>query len=545
MQIFIFLAIVLFSSCYVLFLSFIVNARVELLRAIVLPVVILLIFMAPFFPRHSEWREFKRKWGRRFFLLWGTIFVQMLVLATGGLQSPFLILLYLFMVTISFIFSFSLAVVFLGASLTIIFINLSFTQSIAVYLLEDPRFTVLHIVSLITILPLAFLISRQYHLRDMVFGALHAKVKTDEAIMKHLKELILITDSNLTVLSVNDAVEQTLQKSRSELLGHPLFTVLVLRYSQNKIASKETFFPQGDTGKQPKTITTGFDLLLTPLAQRQVSVQVQSTKGVENTIRQISFILSDSHSLNPAKGILSDSLERTRAKYEALSEHVRQELLRTNQTDLITQSSLMREIENDMYYVQFFSQHQPSGMISSIDTAKLVKQTVEAEQELAKALRVKLDFSIKNFGEKDVAPLTVKNYPVAPEQLTGPFFTVKTDVRRFELLIKKLSDIAVFLSSGQKDARVSVSIERGVHETVIVTMTATCDVIAKEALPDLFLPYYGKLYDRVHLHTGSGFEGYLAKTVANDLSYTLDTAVISSPQQKIKFTLMITKRLAI
>ncbi len=85
--------------------------------------------------------------------------------------------------------------------------------------------------------------------------------------------------------------------------------------------------------------------------------------------------------LNPAKDILSDSLERTRAKYEALSEHVKQELLKTNKTDLITQALLMNEIENDMYYVQFLSQHPPIGMISSIDTAKLVRQTVQAEQE--------------------------------------------------------------------------------------------------------------------------------------------------------------------
>ena len=142
---------------------------------------------------------------------------------------------------------------------------------------------------------------------------------------------------------------------------------------------------------------------------------------------------------------------------------------------------------------------------------------------------------------KDIAPLTVKDYPVTPEQLTGPFFTVSCDVRQVELIIKKLFDISIFLASPTTKPEVTVSVKR--HKNAIeVRISGSCINLDKKMLEDMFVPYYGKLGPQTTLQMGSGLEGFLVKQLTDRLDIPLQVDYKKTPESTISFALQLNKK---
>lgn len=89
----------------------------------------------------------------------------------------------------------------------------------------------------------------------------------------------------------------------------------------------------------------------------------------------------------------------------------------------------------------------------------------------------------------------------------------------------------------------SVSVNRGTQGSIILTISGSCEPLNSKELPDLFIPFYGKLHELAHLREGSGFEGYLAKNISNMLLYKLDTIYRAHPYPEVTFTLHINKDL--
>jgi hypothetical protein len=151
---------------------------------------------------------------------------------------------------------------------------------------------------------------------------------------------------------------------------------------------------------------------------------------------------------------------------------------------------------------------------------------------------VPIEFKILDFGIKDIAPLTVKNFPVDPDQLTGPFFTVTADIKRLAMIIKKLLDLGVFFASTEKNPFLSLTVQRN-NDEIILKVTGSCPELYVEELKDITCAYYNKLYNKTNLHIGSGLEGYLAKTLCDEINIPLN---IVYDNQTITFSLKIKKR---
>jgi PAS domain-containing protein len=215
------------SSGYSLLLDHLAYSSRGIQKALVLPVIILMIVI--YYSPVSTWNAYMKHHGRWFFLFGGTVLVQTLIVATGAFQSPFLVLIHLFMIALSFLFSFSIAVIFLLLSLIVLFLDVSAMHNLIIFFQKDLSTIILQMVSFVTIIPMAYIVSQQYHIKEAISNAIRTKVTTDEAILERVNELIIVTDTHLRILSVNDAVERTLQKSRSELIDKPLFDMFLLK----------------------------------------------------------------------------------------------------------------------------------------------------------------------------------------------------------------------------------------------------------------------------------------------------------------------------
>src|SRR6266705_1672248 len=81
------------SSLYVLILNYFAGSSRVIQKAIVLPIAILLILC--YRSARSSWQELLNRNSKWLLLFLCTVFIQLLVLSTGGLISPFLIFIYL------------------------------------------------------------------------------------------------------------------------------------------------------------------------------------------------------------------------------------------------------------------------------------------------------------------------------------------------------------------------------------------------------------------------------------------------------------------
>lgn len=515
------------SSAYVLLLNHLAFSSRSLQHAFV--IILLTVFVISFRYYRQEGKALNSKEAKFFFIFGGTVLTQLLILSTGGLSSPFFILIHLFMIGLSFLFSFSLGILFLLSCLTIIFVNLSSTQDIVSMLQDDPSLILLQLASLLVIIPLAYLVSRQYHMKDTLASMLRTRIKTTEAILESIPELVIITDPTLHILSVNDAVTKALQRSQSELLDKQLFDVLLLKDAQGQLATNKTFFSQDTT--TPKNTHGMFTLVTSSTLPKQVNLHVQSVKQVEEKVSQLSFIISFAQTASQK----ADTLDKARARYEAMVQNIKKQL---SGTTMRTAMLLLEKVEQDTYTFAQLNDHMTPA-ISRVDIAQLCKQTVEHNQDIAQSFHVTTNFRLPNFGQKQIAPLTVKNYPVNPDQLTGPFFTASCDVKHVEIVIKKLFDITLFLASSEKDAQATMSLEQ-TSKTITLTISGTAPKLSASEIANLYLPYYGKLSETTNLHLGSGLEGALVKNIVDQLELPL-TVLFTPKTSEIVFTLKIKK----
>src|SRR5689334_17090070 len=96
--------ILVLSSAYTIFLLHIATSAYVLQKALAFPVIIL--FLSFYFSSSSSWKKILTTNGKWLLLFVCTTVIQLLILSTGGLKSPFLILIHLLMVGLSFLFSF-------------------------------------------------------------------------------------------------------------------------------------------------------------------------------------------------------------------------------------------------------------------------------------------------------------------------------------------------------------------------------------------------------------------------------------------------------
>lgn len=538
-QLLIALIVLLSSSIYVLGLSSISASPYVLQKSLVLPIIIFFLFL--YFSSYSSWKQMligKQKWLSLFLC---AIFVQILILSTGGITSPFLILIHLAMIGLSFIFSFWVAILFLFATLAIIMNNASFFSSVTDILSHDPTTLTLQAISFMALIPLSYIISEHYHFQDLMMKKFHKQALTDETIFKSLDELVIITDLNLHILSINDAVERTLHKSSSELLSKPLFDVLLLKDETDQLVVRETFFINGDTKREPQKISGYFTLMKSPtVVQKKFRIHVQPTKDLEDAVDQISFILNDSTDTSSLTSSLSMIVDRSRARYEAMSEKLKKDLLVKSPSQVRNQLIMLEKIEDDLYHIQTLKE-SPTKNVTQLDLAQLGKRAVFINQDFAKIFNVLIDFALHNFSVKDIAPLTVNNFSVKPEHLTGPFFTAECDTKQTESAIKKLLDVAILIAAKEKNAQVILSVDRGKNEDIIIAIEGKSPKLTIDELNDIFSANYGSLANKTSLHAGSGLEGYLAKTILDNMDIKLETQY-KEESSTLSFKLSIPKK---
>lgn len=478
---------------------------IKIIAALVLLILVLLVIFSHII--------YKKKF-RYLLLFLITLTTQMLVVATGGFYSPYLVLIYFFALGISLFFTVNASLFFLISSFGALIGDIILSKTDQNLWNQDPGAVILYSVSFISIIPIAQLLASKYKLKDNFLRLMKKQIAIQESIISEVKEMIFIIDIDNKILAVNDRVEHILGRTREELIGQPVSTILFLRNSEGKLLNNTDLgFDEIKNSKKSKKID---DLIFVPPAAgsvRHVNVVLKPVLNLKGKLEQVSIILHENHLNTQTYKNIEEAESRLGAKIGDLKIKFAK-----SDPDSLNQIILIERLKNDILLMHSIEDHLVPEKKIYIDIAVLCRAAVSFEQDFAKACGVSLRFELPDFAKDEYAKMITSLIDVKPEDFTGPFFTAKCEVRYVNIAIKKLIEMSVLISAGNENSEVLVQVKRKESNKIVVAIVCKAPEYVVQNHDELFELYYASLIHEAKLNQGSGLEGYLAGRILSELN---------------------------
>ncbi|MBI2596049.1 PAS domain-containing protein [Candidatus Daviesbacteria bacterium] len=464
-----------------------------------------------------------------------SLFVQILVISSGGFYSPLLILLHLYTLGASFLLNIPSSISFLVFSVAVLITNIVLDPKLQSIFRDDPGSAILYIVSFLVIIPLAQTLMKTYHLKDalakILYESLNLRVLREKSILTSLNEIVVITDHNLKIISANDAFEDATGLSGGEFINQNFLDKISLVDRDNVPANSTSLSIKDVLVDQTNHIVSGFYLSTKGNPKsRQVVVEVKPIVGVSRTIIQLVFVIKE-----PRAAIEIEphtDLEAAHTKQNMIITNIKRLLVNFKEPGLKTELELLQQGESDLLIAQELEDHPIKNANQYEDIVLLCKKAISYKQDLARSLGVNLQLIFPNApGESSYLNLRETNSSLISQVVSD--YAAQVNVKWFGILLSKLLDIAVLLSSGQKNPTVVVSINIILKSEIEVELVFPSPVMTPEKQKELFLQYYGDLAATTNLRLGSGLEGFIAKVVADQLNINLDVKTKEGPDRLV------------
>lgn len=472
-----------------------------------------------------------------------SLFIQLLVIATGGFFSPLLIVIHIFTLAVSFLLNLKSSVSFLFFSLIVLIFNTQFNSNMFQLFREDPASVILYITSFLIIIPLAQTITRTYRIKDNLSKKLGSYLQLSESksesILMGLNDVVLITDSKLNIISANEAIQKMLKKSEEELIRKPLLDVVKFQDLNGKDATFETLQIENILKDKYARIIEGFSFKVegqsTP---NKVTIQIRPIVGQSGNIDQIVFVITSGHSIGFYK--THPDLEEAKARQKALFNQIKNTLIKNSLLDDVLKFELFNKTEQDILIVQELEDHPLKATNAFEDVAFLCKQLIFSKAELLRSLKANIQFNIIDDAELESSYLKLRESNSELISQSDSSYTCLIDKKWFTILLEKLIDIFILIGSGEPSKEIILSLKHQSDNSIgIIIASGSSDVILDNK-DDLLDEYYGKLNMVSQMALGSGFEGFIAKKVANQLNISIEVRA-EKDNRRIVFSLSVKK----
>jgi hypothetical protein len=390
--------------------------------------------------------------------------------------------------------------------------------------------------SLLAIIPLSRLLATKYQIKVELAQTLSTKVKLGDTILEGLDELVVVTDSEFNIISVNGAVERRLLASKSEILRRPLFDVLFLR-DQNGIQLNYQYMQSSNLFTQQSLNLENIFLYSKNSAYpKKVLVRVKPTLSVEGRVDQITFIIRDAD--HPAQESTEKiDLESINMREQAVIEDLKSKLSAKGLLPERGMVELLSRMSQDFATINQLTHHLYEVKPGLIDIAQITERSVVVSTDFAQSLKVKLTYELKQQNQDKVNQLVPQGFNISAKDLTSPYFTSSVDIKWFDYLLQKLIDLSILLSSEKSGGVVQVSVTEYSKTELLLIFQTSFTSLTEDLKNDLFIPFYGNI-PLTTLKLGSGVEGYLVKKLSEIMKLDLTVEIL---EEGLRFKLMINR----
>lgn len=533
-------SLIFFLSSFLTFFLSIKDFPVAFLQQVIVVILLVLVFLSKkIFSSGSSTltRTFKMTG-----LFLSTFLTQLFVFSTGGFRSPFLILLHLFTLAVSFLLSYQAGVVFIAVSVaTLVFVSYLSPHALNVFK-DDPGTGVVLMISFVVVVPLAQLLVRNYQLKDTISKALAKYLQIGEAreesILQNVNEYILVTDKQLKIISVNTAFEKAFKMHTIDVVRRDLLDVIHLTNSLGEPLVKEALSIDKLLINKTTILLKDFNLRLLSKMEKVV-IQITPILERGGEVSQIMFVITTAKFSNEITR--HTDLDQAIKRHREVGEVLKKSLLNINHPELATYAELFTKQEEDLMMLIEIEDHPVKQVRTILDVALICQRILQSQRDFAKTLNVPLSF---NLPKEEKSELTI--FEIAHEGSEGAttdfsfsHFAAPIDEKWFGVIVQKLLELSLLLSSSYSNPGVVLSLNRDEND-IYIKIDANFFQIDNQKKDELFNLYYGSLGQTTNLKLGSGLEGYIAKVLALELDLILVVESFSNPS-RLEFILKLAK----
>ena len=462
-----------------------------------------------------------------FILFTSSLLVQVIVISSGGFYSPLLILLHIFTLGAILLLGSSSPIIFLMSSLGVLIFHISYDRNLYQFFQNDPWAVAIYALSIVIVIPLALYLSHSNSVKTKFNNFLRDYIEMSEkrqkSILTALSNMVIITDKNLNINSINIAVERLLRTSIHQVQGKQISELLILKNTQgirilfNDLPVKQALQDKATRIVEGYSLETKIESLPKP-----VTIQIRPLTNPSGEITQIVFVLTDP--------LIKIGLNTHTSVNEAIKKRDQFLGLLTNSASPLSETSAKQailtitHIEEDILTTQEIEDHPLQEVIGFVDVVTLTQQAISSKAYFYQSIGNIPEFKFEDEDKSEAAFLNLHLDQMHPLNLSK--YTAAVDSYLLKIILEKLTDLSVFMAGSNK-AQISISL---IPDYVKIEIAFPNPDLSEKDLPNFYLRNYPGV-KLTSLQKSSGLEGYIAGKIARAIGLNIETTI--NPFKKI------------
>lgn len=501
-----------FGSYRVLTSSISLNSIIQIFATLILLIVILEKIGFP------KIKQFSKKLVLFFALLPITLFIYLLVLSTGGLASPFLILTHFFSIGLAFLISPQISVSYTVATMATFIYTLAFNQTAKEFLSQSPLAVILYFTAYIAIIPLSYILAKEYKFREEWGRILEKEIATskeqEEKLLMNINDAVFVLNANFNLVYLNQAAMK-LTGHNIEILGKNYFNIFSFKDKDGRNLEPFQLPLEQTLTSKTQSIVEDIQIMTKEKIFLHIDLKVLPAIGAEGPLGVILVVEDRSKKDIESKHKKTSSLLGLARFLSFLnSQKIQlQQLGRGNFTQnqigsLVKQNRELEHLATDFIYTLIMESGEIGGLSSLVDIGDLIQEVIFEQKQLAQEYGVTLTHKTRIAEASPVAPKSTLKIPIEKgifpkTNIVGNITWIKDSMYRILEIIFRLS---------QKGDNIEINVIRSEGLAAICINTKIAKIPPESAF-ELFEKFYGKLQDLPQLSESSGFEGFIAKSL--------------------------------
>lgn len=469
-------------------------------------------------------------------------FINLLVLSSGGIASPFLVVTHFFAIAASFLISPGVSISFILATILIIIPHTFIDPSSGGLTNTSPLITLLYFVAYIALLPVSFTLAREYKIKEEWVNKLEKQIATsktqEDTLLKNIEDAVLVLNRKFEIMYLNEAVTK-LFKYSNHALGKNFFSLFLIKDKEGRPVEKYNMpFDQILSSKTQSYIEniqiasenqdyTRVDLKILPV------IEGDNALGLILVIKDITNKqIAEKKEKNVAIIALARFvaiLNKQKRKFQELIKNPKKETVE----ELLRQNIELEHLSQDFFYSLRLESGEIGSLSSLVDISEILEEIIldEKWRSLEKGVKI-----VPKNSTNQLMPLRSDLKITIPKRRFEKVYILANPAWLRDSLGRLLEIIVLLTRQGQN---VTVDVTR---DNVLAQVTISSPiVIPAQDLSEIFNKFYGRLSNLKEFSQTSGLEGFIAKNLIDRLGghITFETnPKVGLTSIKITFTLI-------
>ncbi len=490
-----------------------------------------LLFSVVFLGKFNNVKKQSTPWQTSLAVLLSSFLVQMLVISSGGLYSPLLIIIHLYTLGAIFLLNSKTPIYFLFFSLLVLIGQIRYDPILSTTFFNDPWTAVIYGMSFLIIIPLALYLSHNYFMKDAFTNLLKNYIQMQErkadSILTALNDLVVVTNQKLEILSVNISVEKYLQQDKDDILGKNLFDIFTFKDISGLPGTTSSLSIDAAMLDKASHFVDGFMLeTVGNIKPKPVLIQVRPLTDEAGKISQIVFVMSEP-GIQPNVPIhqsLAEALKRKNSLLDSFAA-IRSA---TSYESIKAKIGLVTHIEEDIYLNAELEDHSPNEKPILADMVVLSSRIIEQNRPLSEFLATNILLNYEDPEAKEAAFIKLHESKTSDADLAPSIYSLPVEEKFIGVIIGKMLQIGIITASATPYKQITLDLSMDQAKKIYLKMTCPNPGIEEGELTDLFVLNNPVVGQKTHLAYGSGLEGYLFKKLCTILNIPFQCQLASN-----------------